>query len=342
MKKLCPDWARHQRTIIFWPCWEHRWAGDYSQILDEIALATSILASLEPVTVIVKDTEYLHCVKKKFGRLVDYLVLPIFGSWARDNGPLIVADYHGVEARCCQFNGYGGRFPKSEVDVDSQVAKLLANELGIKSQAVDFVMEGGSIMSNGDDTLLVGENCLLNPNRNPTITKEVIEASLTRAFGLNNVVWLPGCPTFEKGVNNTDGHIDLFVQLTSRNRAMMLASAPASSSYNRIYQNNQVILRHHGIEVEDLPFAVMRTSCGKAFLSSFVNFYICNNGILVPITGSRPEIDAVVIEKMRTEFPNREVIPICFLAHQFHGGGLHCVTLPIPSTDKLEMSLLRT
>ncbi len=189
-----------------------------------------------------------------------------------------------------------------------------------------MVLEGGSIAVDGAGTLVTTERCLLNPNRNPNLTREQIELTLRAVLGVEQVVWLADAIAEDDG---TDGHVDNVVAFSAPRRALLQGCADRDNPNHAIAADNRKRLEAAGIdvvEVPDLPYA--RVGASRLLPVPYVNLYALNGAVLVPTTGAPTDADALAI--IAEEYPGREVVavPGAVLAHG--GGGVHCITMQVP------------
>jgi agmatine deiminase len=269
--------------------------------------------------------------------------LPIDDSWLRDSGPIYVvdevaaqtegettADTEGSQAATVltrtavsfQFNAWGEKF--EPWDRDAAIGGLIAAELGDRLVRVPMVLEGGSVISNGAGTILTTEQCLLNPNRNPSLSLTDIEALLRDHLGASTVIWL-GQGLIED--RDTDGHVDLIAVYTSDRRALLQMVPESNPNYENC-QENLLRLRGAGVSVAEMPHLPYAEVAGETVAASYMNLYICNGAVIVPVTGAQTDIEA--LEIIDAEFPEREVVPVPGAVLAYGGGGPHCITQQVP------------
>jgi agmatine deiminase len=179
------EWVPHERTIMFWPCRESMWGSFFAEVQDESARVANTIAEFEPVTMVAADEAGAAVARQCLHPATDIRVIPMDGSWSRDNGPIYVTDGQHIEARHVVFNSYGERHAKR--DRDARAGATLAEQLGHRVEKIDVVMEGGAIATNGRDTLVATEHCVLNPNRNWHLDKETVTERLLAGFGLDRI-----------------------------------------------------------------------------------------------------------------------------------------------------------
>ena len=214
------EWSPHAATLMAWPLLADYWEGRADDARREWAGVARAVASSEPVIMVCNPGDEAS-VRDHCGDTVEVLPIPIDDSWMRDSGPIFVRDDAGeVAAVSFRFNAWGERFP-SWVNDDAMPAAVAAH-LGVRLFEAPFVLEGGSILVDGEGTLLTTEMCLLNPNRNPDLTKDEIERGLRDYLGVDTVVWLPYGMAGDVGPVATDGHVDGVAAYVAPGRVALL------------------------------------------------------------------------------------------------------------------------
>ena len=322
---------RHERTLMSWPTipmaetglWGDAGLDGARDVYAEIART---IAAREPLTVIAAPGDEGDA-RRRCGDDVDVAVMPIDDSWIRDNGPIVVRapDDGARRARHFRFNAWGEKFPSWEAD--EAAGGTIAARLGIPVDDIPMVLEGGSIAVDGTGTLVTTERCLLNPNRNPGLTREDIERTLRAALGVERIVWLADAIAEDDG---TDGHVDNVVAFSAPGRALLQGCADPDNPNHAIAADNRKRLEAADIDVvelPDLPYA--RVGSSRLLPVPYVNVYALNRAVLVPTTGARTDRDALAI--IADQYPGRDVIevPGAVLAHG--GGGVHCITMQVPA-----------
>jgi agmatine deiminase len=221
-----------------------------------------------------------------------------------------------------RFNAWGEKF--LPWDRDAAVGALIAARLGDEVVSVPLVLEGGSILCDGNGTLLTTEECLLNPNRNPSLSREQIEAELRSHLGVTQISWL-GDGLLED--RDTDGHVDLIAAFTAPGRVLLQTVGLSNPNYERC-QENRTRLLAAGMEVLELPFLPYVEVAGETVAVAYLNLYVCNGAVIVPVSGSDTDADALAI--ISEAYPGREVVPVPGPVLAYGGGGPHCITQQVP------------
>jgi agmatine deiminase len=319
------EWERHQACFMEWPTLRRRdlWADRFDEAKRDYAAVANAVAAFEPV-VMVCDPDQQAEARRSCGEAVEILPLPIDDSWMRDNGPVFVRDAVGRLALVhFRFNSWGERF--HPYDRDAQVPRHVANHLGMRRFEAPFVLEGGSFFVDGEGTLITTEQCLLNPNRNPTMSREQIEQGLRDFLGVQTIVWLGLGHSTDR---DTDGHIDGIAPYVAPAKvALLMPDDPEDPDHDPGRDNRDRLSRARdakGREIEVTPFETRPPG-----VVPYLNFYLANSGVIVPIA-ERPE-DEQALEQIAKLFPDREVVPVPGNCLCYGGGGPHCITQQMPT-----------
>ncbi len=251
--------------------------------------------------------------------------LAIDDSWLRDSGPVFVRTGTG-ERRAVhfRFNAWGEKF--APYDADATIGRRIADYLDVPCDEAPFVLEGGSIAVDGAGTLVTTERCLLNPNRNPTLSRGDIEALLRDYVGATQIVWLADGIAEDDG---TDGHVDNVVAFFAPGAVLLQGCDDPANPNHPIAADNRARLEAAGIdvvEVANLPYA---TDGAVPVPVPYVNYYVANRTVLVPTIGD--ERDDAVLALIAGHYPRRAVVAVPGAALAHGGGGVHCITQPVPA-----------
>jgi agmatine deiminase len=318
---------RHERTLIAWPTAFRRAAlwGDQLDAAREVhGLVAHAIARFEPVLIVVSPSEADNLARYIKSPRIEVLAEPIDDSWLRDSGPVFTRAPDGsLHALCFEFTGWGGSF--TPFDRDATIAARLAADLGAPSYDVGIAGEGGALVLDGAGTVVTTERCLLNPNRNPGRTRAELDPVLRRAFGANTIVWLGDGIAEDEG---TDGHVDNVVAFFAPRRCLLQGCDDPSNPNHAIAEANRKALERAGIEVTEVPVLPYAEVNGARVPVPYVNLSPVNGAVLVPVTGA-PD-DAAVLELIGDCYPDREVLGLPGAVLAYGGGGVHCITQPVP------------
>ena len=309
-----------------WPCRTELWGETLDQARDDYATVANAIAAFERVTMIANPGEQAAQARAACAGGVEVVELGLDDSWLRDCGPIYTLDDDATRVAVhFRFNAWGEKF--RPWDRDAAVGAAIAQRLGDPVREADLVLEGGSILTDGAGTLLTTEQCLLNPNRNPDLEAEEIEAALHAHLGVERFVWL-GQGLVED--RDTDGHVDLIAAFT-RPGHVLLQTVPLANPNHDHCEENLERLREAGIEVTEMPLLPYADVAGEEVAAGYMNFYIVNEGVIVPVTEEDPDSDQQALEIIASAFPEHEVVGVPGLVLAYGGGGPHCITQQVPA-----------
>lgn len=317
------EWARHERTLMAWPCRRDLWGPEMQEARSDYAAVANAIAAFEPVTLVAHPAD-LAAARAAVTGGVEVVAREIDDSWMRDTGPIFVLDRAmrrtGVHFR---FNGWGGAYTPYERDEDT--GRWLVEHLGDPLVEAPLVLEGGSIAVDGDGTLVTTEQCLLNPNRNPDLSREEIEAALREHLGVERIVWLGEGLVEDR---DTDGHVDLIASFCAPGRALLQA-VPQDNPNFAACEENRRRMEAAGLEVVPVDRLAYADVAGERVAVSYLNHYVCNGAVIVPVAGT--EDDEPALTAIGDAFPGREVVPVPGAVLAYGGGGPHCITQQVPA-----------
>jgi len=306
-----------------WPCRTELWGDTLAQARADYAAVANAVAAFEPVTMIANAGSEAAQARAACAAAVEIVELGLDDSWLRDTGPIYTYSDDGERiAVHFGFNAWGQKF--EGFDRDAAVGGEIARRLGDRVVDGRMVLEGGSVLTNGAGTLLTTEQCLLHPNRNPSLDREQIESKLASALGIETFIWL-GQGLVED--RDTDGHVDLIAAFTRRNRVLLQTVEPNNPNHDNCEENVRR-LQAAGLDVVELPLLPYAEVAGERVAGSYMNLYICNGAVIVPVADQDSDEEALAI--IAAEFRGREVVPVPGLVLAFGGGGPHCITQQVP------------
>jgi len=324
-----PEWTPHERTLMAWPCRRELWGGQLRPAKAESAGVANAVAAFEPVTMVARDATDAAEARAALDGNVEIVQLPVDDSWLRDSGPIFVVD-HLTEPSVrvgihFGFNSWGDKFEGYEHD--QAIGGLLARRVGADVVRAPIVLEGGSIAVDGTGVLLTTEQCLLHPNRNPSLSRDEIEQHLCDYLGVTDVIWLGQGLLEDK---DTDGHVDLIAAFVAPGKLLLQRAASDNPNHDNMARNREIAVAA-GLEVVDFdPLAYAEVE-GEQVVASYMNFYVGDRFAIVPTAG-QPDLDAEALARIGDAFAGaKEVIGVPGVVHAFGGGGPHCITQQVPA-----------
>lgn len=334
MIRFPAEWEPQSAVLIAWP---HE-TGDFIH-LDAVETSYRFIAETishyQRLFIVCRDQDH----ESRISGLLDsndnivFIRAKVNDIWVRDTVFLTVEEDGKPLLLNLRFNGWGEKYPHDDDDALNQ--KLLASPSfqGVQSQNVDFILEGGSVESDGRDTIMTTRQCLLNPNRNKDLSKHAIERQLGLSFGATRVFWidqanLPG--------DDTDAHIDTLARFCSADTIAYTASEDETHAQYDSLKNMEIQLQAlrtrantpYRLVPLPLPTAIFDED-GRQLPANYSNFLIINQAVMVPVYGD--PMDAVALERLAGCFPAHKIIPTpCRpLVHQY--GSLHCMSMQFPA-----------
>ncbi|HEV2568040.1 agmatine deiminase family protein [Sphingomonas sp.] len=324
-----PEWARHDSVWIGFPSHRDLWEEDLAPAQAEvIAFAEAVHAggAGETVRLVAANGEAAAAAARLASPGIDIVIAPFGDIWLRDTGPIVVAAGRIRETRSFIFNGWGGKY---RLEGDDDLAVRLAQGAGLANRACHYVLEGGAIDVDGTGLAVTTEQCLLNPNRNPDLSRDEIEARLRGDLGLDRLLWLGD------GLLNdhTDGHVDNLARFVGEGRLALPEPSGDDDPNVSVYRDAQDRARAFGLEVVTLPSPGRVLRDGEIIPASYMNFYIGNAAVVVPLYGA-PN-DQAAVEAIEALFPTRKVVGHRADHILTGGGSFHCISQQVPSLAEL-------
>jgi agmatine deiminase len=346
------EFEPHDGCWMAWPERPDNWRLDAGPAQGAYAAVAEAVAASEPVTMAASTAQLKRC-RAALSPAIRVVEIVTDDAWIRDTGPTFVVDGRGGRRGVdWVFNAWGGLEGGlySPWERDDRVAARVLEVEGAGRYRAPLVLEGGSIHVDGEGTVLTTEECLLNPNRNPQLSKERIERALLDYLGAEKVVWL-GRGVFE---DETDGHVDNLACFARPGVVLLSWSEDGSDPQSRISREALDRLeaatdaRGRSFEVVLLPSpGPLLTTAeeatgvkaapgtqprrgGDRLAASYANFYLANSRVVMPLLDERHDEEAAAI--LRDCFPGREVVGVPAREILLGGGNVHCITQQVPAT----------
>lgn len=330
------EWSRHAATWMVWPhnqgLWESGWGVTLAQVQVDFARVANAIARFEPVKMVV-DPSARASAAALCAANIELIELAVNDSWCRDSGPSFVCHpQRGVAGVSWRFNAWGN---KSAHELDASLAQRVLDHLDLECFVTTLCNEGGAIHVDGEGTLITTESVLLNPNRNPGMSKTEMEDLFGRLLGVKKTIWLPGDPDYVTG-DMTDGHVDGVCAFARPGVLLVDATRDQGSVYAEVVRENRRALelasdaqgrRFELINLFEASEAV--DTDAPVFCASYTNFYIANGAIIMPAYGI--EADETAAKVLAKVFAEREVVPVQINQLAHGGGGVHCITQQQPA-----------
>lgn len=354
------EFEKHRGCILIWPVRPGSWTNkglEAKTTFTEIARAIAV-----------SEKVFMLCNKNDYDEVLDVFkadenisvhVVETDDAWARDTGPTCVVNSEGeVRGIDWKFNAWGGDYDGlyPDYDNDDKVAFKVCELLDFDCyEARPFVLEGGSIHSDGEGTVLVTSSCLLSKGRNPELSKTEIENKLKQYLGAEKIIWLP------RGIegDETNEHVDNVCAFVKPGHVILAWTdnendqqwEPSNASLKVLENETDARGRRfviHKMPIPEKPVCITKEELdalefeegedvrneGERLAASYVNFYIANKGIIVPQFGDKN--DELAVNILRELFPEREIYPIYARSIIVGGGNIHCITQQIPMDSRIK------
>jgi agmatine deiminase len=325
------EWTRHEATWLAWPSHADLWQENLPPARAAFARLVAAIAEGEAAEVLVPDEAQERLARRELrGMRVRFHRVPFGDIWLRDTAPIFLEGPEGQAATVrFRFNGWGGKYV---LEHDDRVAERIAGLAGCaQAFAMPFVLEGGAVEVDGEGSVLTTRQCLLNPNRNPALSRDEVERAVSGALGAEKVLWLGD------GLINdhTDGHVDTVARFVRPGVVVAMepsgADDPNRDLLRTLLREMDALVDARGRRLEVVtvpsPGRVVDPD-GRVMPASYVNFYIANAVVVVPTYGSVFDDEAVA--RIGSLFPGRRAIGVDARAVLSGGGAFHCITQQQP------------
>lgn len=331
---LPAEWVEQSGVMITWPHKGTDWAGMLDDVESCFIAIAKAIVEREKLLIVCRDRlQLIEKLKNCRQENILYAELPSNDTWARDHGAVTVIMDGALTLYDFTFNGWGMKFG---ANLDNQITSLLYHK-GFFSSHIRYkneqhlVLEGGSIESDGEGTLMTTKECLMSINRNQFLTECGIKQQLTELFGLRQILWLSS--GYLSG-DDTDSHIDTLARFCdSKTIAYVKCDDKDDEHYEALGRMEQELasfrtLDNKPYKLIPLPMADPVFDGGLRLPATYANFLIINKAVLVPLYySSKDEIAKLQLQKV---FPEREIIGIDCRSLLLQHGSLHCVTMQFP------------
>jgi agmatine deiminase len=342
------EWEPQASVWLSWPRNPATWPEHFEPVPGEFAQFVRLVAEYEPVNILAGGKEVMEQARALVGGLKNVTLydIPTNDAWCRDHGPTFLGRSQGPRAKGQSairnpqsaippalidwgYNAWGGKYPP--FDLDDQVPRRIAEVQGRRVFTPGIILEGGAIDGNGCGAILTTESCLLNPNRNPHLSKEQTESYLRDYLGAKKVLWLTGG---EVAGDDTDGHIDQIARFVNPTTVVVSVCVDQDDENYAPTKQNLVELQQmtdqDGRPLEIIPLRLPRPLfCdGQRLPAGYCNFLIANGVVIVPAFGD--PADEGAIRTLQPLFPDRDVRGSRSLHLIWGLGSFHCLSQQEP------------
>lgn len=336
--RLPAEWHPQQAVLFVWPHGRSDWRTNLDAIQGVYERMAVEISRRQALWIVCYDAALQSVIRQRVERAgaaadnIRYFIAPTNDTWARDTAPLTVLNAAGQgRLRNFRFNGWGGKYRH---DLDDGLNLRLAEQSAVdpaRTDSIDLVLEGGSVETDGNGTLLTTAQCLLTPSRNPSLSQHAIEKTLNDTLGLNRFLWLH--EGYLAG-DDTDSHVDnlarfaapdtlIYVKCDDPRDEHFAALRAMEGELKQFRQTNGEPYR-----LVALPWPKPIFDDGERLPASYANFLVINGAVLVPAFDD--PADAAAFQRIGECFPNRDIVPIDSRPLIAQRGGIHCATMQFP------------
>ncbi len=322
--RMPAEWAEQQWIWIGFPAAADLWEDDLDPAQEQVAaFANAIAETGQEVRLVVRDEVSEAQARALAHSSIIFERHPYGDIWLRDTGPLVLLDKSGKRAaQRFGFNGWGGKY-LLDGDQETGASMVAAGELADRGKA-DWVLEGGAVDSDGTGLVVTTAQCLLNPNRNPQLSRDDIAMRLGRDLGFARILWLGN------GLlgDHTDGHVDNLARFVAPGKIAIPEAILPGDPNSQTYDDAAARAEAFGLEVARIPSPGPMGEGGDVEPASYMNFVIANDVVVVPVYGS--EMDEAAVEAIGKLFPTRKAVGLMADAVLTGGGSFHCCSQHVP------------
>lgn len=334
MIRFPAEWEPQAAVLIAWP---HH-TGDFrnlASVEQSYSFIAGTISQYQPLLIVCRDTEHQRHIEPQLKTLesITFIHATVNDIWVRDTVFLTVENGGKLQLLNFRFNGWGDKYPHQHDNALNHNLLKATPFNGVNFLDVDFILEGGSVESDGIDTILTTRQCLLNPNRNKDLNRQEIEQQLFTHFGAKRVLWID-----QENLtgDDTDAHIDTLARFCTATTIAYTASDdpqdPHHASLQAMQTQLQALRTQSGEAYQLVPLPMPKPIYddeGQRLPANYSNFLIINNAVLVPVYDD-PN-DAIALQRLTDIFPDHTIIatPCRPLVHQY--GSLHCMTMQFPA-----------
>ena len=323
------EWQSHQQTWMMWPTGlDPERYPNIDTMRAAYAETANLISEFEPVTIIANGND-INSLSSMITNNVSTMVKQIDDSWCRDSGPTFISNNAKIAGVDWTFNNYGEATGPDYIN-DAKIAGKILKHLDILHFKAPIVLEGGAIHSDGMGTLMLTEDVIFDPSRNPGLDKKEAEYILEKYLGVENFIWLIAALEYD----DTGGHIDNLACFTPNKQILALTeNNQQDSNFDRLQENMDRLKHAKNINGDNYEIISIQQPSYRKFLNermalSYINFYIANDAIVLPVFND--PMDKNAIDTISKVFHDRKIVTLEGSRIVEGGGGVHCITQQQP------------
>ena len=323
------EWQSHQQTWMMWPTGlDPERYPNIDTMRAAYAETANLISEFEPVTIIANGND-INSLSSMITNNVSTMVKQIDDSWCRDSGPTFISNNAKIAGVDWTFNNYGEATGPDYIN-DAKIAGKILKHLDIQHFKAPIVLEGGAIHSDGMGTLMLTEDVIFDPSRNPGLDRKEAEYILEKYLGVENFIWLIAALEYD----DTGGHIDNLACFTPNKQILALTeSNQQDSNFDRLQENMDRLKHAKNINGDNYEIISIQQPSYRKFLNermalSYINFYIANDAIVLPVFND--PMDKNAVDTISKVFHDRKIVTLEGSRIVEGGGGVHCITQQQP------------
>ena len=327
------EWERHDACWLAWPSDQQLWGDDLQAARREFGELCRAIGGERLEILVPGAADEAEAARQLSGLEARYHHVAFGDIWLRDTGPVFVRNSDGgLETSRFAFNGWGRKYV---LDGDDRVAARVAKLVGLPERVFPWVFEGGAVDIDGEGGCLAARDCLLDPLRNPAMSQPEMTAALGEALGVERVTWLVGTLAGD----HTDGHVDTVARFVAPGRVLCMEARETDDPNRSVLAGIAAELarttdaqgRKAEIVAVPSPGPVLENESDELMPASYLNFYISNDSVVVPVFGT--PYDAAAVDTIAACFPSRATVAVEARALLTGGGSFHCMTQQQPLAE---------
>nr|WP_025763664.1 agmatine deiminase family protein [Dyadobacter tibetensis] len=332
-----PEWYPHRATWLTFPHNDASWQGErLSKMLPQYLAFIKAISQGEQVGIIANDSNLKAFIEQRLEAIgvdlsrIEFVIKPTNDAWCRDHGPAFLINEKMGKKMIVDWghNAWGGKYPP--YDDDNRTPAAIAAYLDLPMVSPGIIMEGGSVEFNGAGSILTSKSCLLNKNRNPHLSQAAIEEKLCAYYGVEQILWV------EDGIvgDDTDGHIDDTTRFIAEDTVVACVEEDKYDENYAVLQSNLKMLKQmrllNGKQLNIIEIPMPKAVVIDEFRTpgSYVNFLMCNAGVIVPVFDNAH--DDLAIDLLERAMPQRKIIPLSASEIIWGQGSFHCLSQQEP------------
>ena len=327
MIRLPAEWEKQEVLLLTFPHKKSDWLPYLEEIQESYVSLLEASCKFQPCILLCDNVDN---AKEKLGHIENLTLVHVNcdDTWIRDYGPIDVFEDGKVKAYDFTFNAWGDKFGSS---LDNLATRELFKQGILKGERSEqeFILEGGSIDSNGDGVLLTTTTCLLNKNRNAHLSKEQIESKIKELLGLKKIIWL------ENGHlsgDDTDAHVDTLARFLDKNTIAYVTCKDKNDEHYEPLLKMEEELKATGFDLVGLPLPEAIFYDGERLPATYANFIFVNDAVIVPTYNQKS--DEEVLQTFKDFFPNRKIVGVDARVFIRQHGSLHCASMNVYKSER--------